>query len=96
MLLVWPRTDGWWRWLFVALAVIMPIGVAGRRMYRGMHHPWDLFGSVVLAAGWLTVCYLVIRPNANQPRAAAVADVEAEPDPERPAAVLSDATTSGK
>jgi undecaprenyl-diphosphatase len=54
----------------------MPIGVGWARLYRGMHHPTDLAGSLVLAAGWLTVCYLVIRPNANQPRAAAVADRE--------------------
>ena len=63
----------WWRWLFAVAAVVMPVGVAWCRLYRGMHHPWDLVGSVVLAAGWITVCYLVIRPNANQPRATAVA-----------------------
>jgi membrane-associated phospholipid phosphatase len=76
VLLVWPRTHAWWRWPFLVAAVLMPIGVGWARLYRGMHHPWDLAGSVVLAAGWLTVCYLVIRPNANQPRAAAVAGIE--------------------
>jgi membrane-associated phospholipid phosphatase len=76
LLLVWPRTHAWWRWLFLAAAVVMPVGVGWARLYRGMHHPTDLAGSLVLAAGWLTVCYLVIRPNANQPRAAAVADRE--------------------
>jgi undecaprenyl-diphosphatase len=76
LLLVWPRTGAWWRWLFLIAAVAMPVGVGWARLYRGMHHPWDLVGSAVLAAGWLTVCYLVIRPNANQPRAAAVAAVE--------------------
>jgi undecaprenyl-diphosphatase len=73
LLLVWPRTHAWWRWVFVVAAVVMPVGVAWSRLYRGMHHPWDLVGSVVLAAGWITVCYLVIRPNANQRRAAAAA-----------------------
>jgi hypothetical protein len=25
-----------------------------------MHHPTDILGAVVLAAGWLTVCYLTL------------------------------------
>jgi undecaprenyl-diphosphatase len=76
LLLVWPRTQAWWRWIFVVAAVVMPVGVGWSRLYRGMHHPWDLVGSLILAGGWLTVCYLVIRPNANQPQAAVAAEVE--------------------
>ncbi|MEK8107328.1 phosphatase PAP2 family protein [Micromonospora sp. M12] len=34
-LIVFPRTDRWWRWIFVGLAVLMPVGVATSRMYRG-------------------------------------------------------------
>lgn len=55
-------TRSWWRWLVVALAVIAPIVVAWGRLYRGMHHPTDLLGSVLLAACWLTAAYLFIRP----------------------------------
>ncbi len=62
-LLVLPRTRQWWRWVFVALAVIMPILVAASRMYRGMHHPTDVLGSLVLAAAWIPAAYLTIRPN---------------------------------
>ena len=64
-ILVLPRVRAWWRWLFVALAVIMPAGVALSRMYRGMHHPTDFLGSAVLTACWLTLLYLVLRPNAD-------------------------------
>ena len=62
-LIVFPRTDRWWRWIFVALAVLMPVGVATSRMYRGMHHPTDFMGAILLSALWIGLLYLVIRPN---------------------------------
>ncbi|WP_369916197.1 phosphatase PAP2 family protein [Plantactinospora sp. KBS50] len=68
-LLVLGRTGRWWRWIFVALAVIMPIGVATSRMYRGMHHPTDFMGAILLAALWITALYWIVRPNADSDRA---------------------------
>jgi membrane-associated phospholipid phosphatase len=59
------RIRQWWRWVFVALAIIMPTGVALSRMYRGMHHPTDVLGAALLTATWLTVLWWVVRPNAN-------------------------------
>ncbi|MEU4477696.1 phosphatase PAP2 family protein [Micromonospora sp. NPDC023966] len=64
-IIVLPRTDRWWRWLFVALAVIMPVGVATSRMYRGMHHPTDFMGAILLGALWLSLLWWVVRPNAD-------------------------------
>jgi membrane-associated phospholipid phosphatase len=58
-----PRIRHWWRWVFPALAVIMPAGVALSRMYRGMHHPTDMMGALLLTAGWLAVLYWTVRPN---------------------------------
>jgi undecaprenyl-diphosphatase len=60
-----PRIRGWWRWLFVAVAVLMPLWVATSRMYRGMHHPTDVLGSVLLAAGWLAAMVYFVRPNCD-------------------------------
>ncbi|WP_428961251.1 phosphatase PAP2 family protein [Micromonospora fluostatini] len=62
---VFPRTDRWWRWVFVALAVVMPVGVAVSRMYRGMHHPTDFMGAILLTACWVGLLYWVVRPNAD-------------------------------
>ncbi|SBT37119.1 phosphatase PAP2 family protein [Micromonospora auratinigra] len=64
-IIVFARTDRWWRWLFVAMAVIMPIGVATSRMYRGMHHPTDFMGAILLSALWISLLYWVVRPNAD-------------------------------
>jgi undecaprenyl-diphosphatase len=65
VLLVLPRTRAWWRWLTLVPAVAMPVLVAAARMYRGMHHPTDVLGSVVLAGLWVSAVYLAIRPNAD-------------------------------
>lgn len=64
-ILVMPRTDRWWRWLTVVLAVIMPVIVATSRMYRGMHHPSDVMGAILLTALLVGLLYWVIRPNAD-------------------------------
>ncbi|MGI5152576.1 phosphatase PAP2 family protein [Plantactinospora sp. CA-294935] len=62
-LLVMPRTDRWWRWLTVLAAVVMPLLVAGSRMYRGMHHPSDFAGAMLLTTLWIGLLWLVVRPN---------------------------------
>ncbi|MFI1994423.1 phosphatase PAP2 family protein [Actinoplanes sp. NPDC020271] len=64
-IIVMARVRSPWRWVFPALAVLMPLGVAMSRMYRGMHHPTDVFGACLLAAAWLSVLWWVVRPNAH-------------------------------
>jgi undecaprenyl-diphosphatase len=65
---------GWWRWLFLIPAIVMPVLIALSRMYRGEHHPTDIAGSVIFAALWLTATTLLIKPSAvphdTAPRAA--------------------------
>ncbi len=55
---------GWWRWLFLIPAIVMPVLIALSRMYRGEHHPTDVAGSLIFAALWLTAATLLIKPNA--------------------------------
>ncbi len=62
-ILVFGHTRGWWRWIFVALAVIMPVCVIASRLYRGEHHPTDVLGSLIFAGLWLTTVTLLIHPN---------------------------------
>ncbi|MFD2768177.1 phosphatase PAP2 family protein [Micromonospora eburnea] len=64
-IIVFARTDRWWRWLFVAMVVIMPVGVATSRMYRGMHHPTDFMGAILLGTLWIGLLCWVVRPNAD-------------------------------
>jgi undecaprenyl-diphosphatase len=66
-LLVLPRTRAWWRWFALVPAFAMPLLVALSRMYRGMHHPTDVVASALLAAAWIPVAYLAIRPHLNLP-----------------------------
>jgi undecaprenyl-diphosphatase len=59
----------------------MPDWVAYARLYRGMHHPTDVLGSVLLAACWLTATIRFVGPNADLPapsaREPAAADTRA-------------------
>jgi len=64
-ILVFPRTDRWWRWISVLAAVLLPLAVAASRLYRGMHHPADVIGSILLTLLWVGLLYWVVRPNAD-------------------------------
>ncbi len=62
-ILVIGHARGWWRYLFLIPAVVMPVLIAIARMYRGEHHPTDILASVLFAALWLTAATLLIKPN---------------------------------
>jgi membrane-associated phospholipid phosphatase len=49
------------RWLFVALAVALPLLVAASRLYRGMHYLSDVLGGFLLGGVWLAVTVRGIR-----------------------------------
>ena len=62
-ILVIGHARGWWRYLFIIPAVVMPVLIALARMYRGEHHPTDILASVLFAALWLTATTMLIKPN---------------------------------
>jgi undecaprenyl-diphosphatase len=68
-ILVIGHARGWWRWLFLVPAIVLPVLVALSRMYRGEHHPTDVLASLLLSALWLTATSLLIKPNAGIRRA---------------------------
>src|SRR5579862_7078435 len=62
-ILVIGHARGWWRYLFLIPAIVMPVMIALARMYRGEHHPTDILGSLLFAGLWLTAATLLIRPT---------------------------------
>jgi undecaprenyl-diphosphatase len=62
-LLVIGHARGWWRYLFLIPAIVMPVLIATARMYRGEHHPTDVLASVLFAALWLAATMMLIKPN---------------------------------
>ena len=64
-ILVIGHARGWWRYLFLIPAIVMPILIATARLYRGEHHPTDILASVLFAALWLTATTMLIKPNAG-------------------------------
>jgi undecaprenyl-diphosphatase len=62
-ILVIGHARGWWRYLFLIPAIVMPVLIAVARMYRGEHHPTDILASVLFAGLWLTAATFLIKPN---------------------------------
>lgn len=62
-ILVIGHARGWWGYLFLIPAVVMPVMIALARMYRGEHHPTDILASLVFAALWLTATTWLIQPS---------------------------------
>ena len=69
------------RALVWAFAIAIPIVVGVSRLYRGMHHPTDVMGSVVLGAGALMFALLATRTAGavTDQRARAAAEAETSP-----------------
>ncbi len=61
-LLVVSLTRRRWRWAVVTLAVIVPLLVAGQRLYAGVHYPTDVVGSLLLAVPWTLAAWRVTAP----------------------------------
>jgi membrane-associated phospholipid phosphatase len=91
-LLTMARIRQWWRWLFLAPAILMPLGVALSRMYRGEHHPTDALGAVLLTAAWVSVLWWSIRPNEH---ARTVSEAAADAEPAERREVIAPAAVTG-
>ena len=57
LILAWHTRHVWLRWLLVVVGVLIPIGVAACRMYRGMHYPTDTATSFLLGLALLFIAF---------------------------------------
>ena len=64
------------------VAVVLPLIVAASRMYRGMHHPLDVAGGVLVGVGAVLVLLFACRAAAAPPRAGARAEPRRGREPE--------------
>ncbi len=84
-ILVIGHARGWWRFLFLIPAIVMPVMIALSRIYRGEHHPTDILASMLFAALWLTAAALLVKPNeAGRERPAVQPEPGADPVPAAP------------
>ena len=69
------------RFLVWALAVTLVTGVGISRVYRGLHHPIDVFASVMLGVGALLFAILAIRAAhaASHRRSPTITDTPSQP-----------------
>jgi undecaprenyl-diphosphatase len=50
------------------VAILIPVFVAFSRMYRGMHHPLDIAGGVVIGVAAVSMLVLVTRASGEAAR----------------------------
>jgi undecaprenyl-diphosphatase len=62
-ILVIGHARGWWRYLFLIPAIVMPVMIILARLYRGEHHPTDILASLLFAGLWLTATTMLIKPS---------------------------------
>lgn len=74
-LLVWAWSRDRGRWLVVAVAALVVLGVFWSRLYEGVHYPSDVLASVLLSGAWLAVCWRVTRPGRGAPGATGAREV---------------------
>jgi membrane-associated phospholipid phosphatase len=53
--------SGWLRAVVWSVAILIPVLVAGSRLYRGMHHPTDVTAAVMVGIGSLLVATAAAR-----------------------------------
>lgn len=80
------------RTLVWVLAVALPVAVGLSRLYSGMHHPTDLMGSMIGAAGCLAFALLATRTGVAVSEANAEADAAAAAATALPVAGPTDAS----
>lgn len=61
----WAR--GWIGPVASVIAVLVPLGVALSRLYRGVHYPTDVLASVLYASVWLAICWHALQPARGAP-----------------------------
>jgi undecaprenyl-diphosphatase len=91
-ILVIGHARGWWRYLFLIPAIVMPVLITVARLYRGEHHPTDILGSLLFAALWLTAATMLVKPNEDAFRRGRLP--RGLPLPHRKATERSEETTS--
>lgn len=71
VLLTWAWTRRWVRWVVLAAAVVVVLGVFFSRLYEGVHYPSDVLVSALFSSVWVAVCWRVTRPGRGAPTSVA-------------------------
>jgi undecaprenyl-diphosphatase len=54
-------------WLTAVVLLVLPVLVGTGRLYRGMHHPSDVAGSVLNATLCVALAWLVVQRSSRLP-----------------------------
>lgn len=66
VIVFWNTERVWARTLAIAGAVLIPLAVAGSRLYRGMHYPSDVIVGFVLGVTCLVIAIFIARRSISR------------------------------
>ena len=74
LVIVWQVRHAWLAWLATFVLLMVPVLVAWARLYRGMHHPSDVVGSLVNATLCIALAWFHVEHRARLPEDASRTD----------------------
>jgi membrane-associated phospholipid phosphatase len=74
-------TRAWWRWLGVAVTVVVVVGTGWARLYSAAHYPTDVLAGTLLGVLWLMVLHRFVLDGSPLLRYGSRGDGRAGPPP---------------
>jgi membrane-associated phospholipid phosphatase len=75
-IILWHSRHRWITVIAVVVCAVVPLLIAGSRVYRGMHYPTDVLAGVLLGAIWLSVVIFYVRTHDAGGRRHAAVDAD--------------------
>jgi membrane-associated phospholipid phosphatase len=67
LVIIWHVRRTWVAWLATTGLVLLPVAVAWARLYRGMHHPSDIAGSLINGTLCIALAWFLVKHRTRLP-----------------------------
>jgi membrane-associated phospholipid phosphatase len=67
LVIIWHVRRTWVAWLATTAMLLLPVAVAWARLYRGMHHPSDIAGSLINGTLCIALAWFLVKHRARLP-----------------------------
>jgi membrane-associated phospholipid phosphatase len=67
LVIIWHVRRTWVAWLVTTGLLLLPVAVAWARLYRGMHHPSDIAGSIINGTLCIVLAWFLVKHRTRLP-----------------------------